>query len=88
MGFDRQLFAAQLSRVTRIRPSRAAQYGVTVREFENVQERTLAWAIALRDEASGTRPDPVQHPITRERPIRNLDSGHTRRPEPPEGLGL
>jgi hypothetical protein len=49
-GFDREMFAAQLSRITRINPATADQYGVGVEAFQGVQERTMSWAVRLRDE--------------------------------------
>jgi len=51
-GFDMGLFAAQLSRITTILPTQAAQYYVTADEFAQVQARILAWAVELRDTAS------------------------------------
>jgi hypothetical protein len=51
-GFDMGLFAAQLSRITTILPTQAAQYDVTADEFAQVQARILAWAVELRDTAS------------------------------------
>ena len=51
-GFDADMFAAQLSRIATILPTQAANYGVTVDEFAQVQARTLAWAIKLRDVAT------------------------------------
>lgn len=60
-GFDRSVFAAQLSRMARIRPSMAEQYGVSTEAFENAQRRTLSWARKLRDDQPpGHRPDPVR----------------------------
>lgn len=49
-GFDRAMFAAQLARVTRIRPSTVEQYGVSAEAFKGMQQRTMAWAVQLRDD--------------------------------------
>lgn len=54
-GFDAGMFAAQLSRIATILPTQAGQYGVTTEEFAEIQGRTLAWAVELRDAA--TAPD-------------------------------
>lgn len=49
-GFDRAMFAAQLSHITHIKPTRAEQYNVTPEAFEQIQQRTMNWAVRLRDE--------------------------------------
>lgn len=48
VGFDEEMFAAQLSRVMRFEPIEVEEYGVTPTQFENVQNRILSWAFALR----------------------------------------
>lgn len=56
-GFIPELFAAQLSRITQINSAVAGQYGVSVEEFEGVRERTMAWAVSLRDDQPPSRPE-------------------------------
>ena len=51
-GFDRRMFAAQLSRVATILPTQAAQYGVSAEHFADIQGRILAWAVELRNAAT------------------------------------
>lgn len=65
-GFDAGMFAAQLSRIATILPTQAAQYGVTAEELAEVQERTLAWAVELRNTA--TTPDAENSTPGREAP--------------------
>jgi hypothetical protein len=48
-GFDTNMFAEQLSRIATILPTQAAKYGVTANEFAEVQGRTLAWVVELRN---------------------------------------
>lgn len=55
-GFDPGMFAAQLSRIATILPTQAARYGVNVDEFAEVQRRTLAWAVELRNTATTRDP--------------------------------
>ncbi|MBM9463955.1 nucleotidyl transferase AbiEii/AbiGii toxin family protein [Aeromicrobium sp. YIM 150415] len=52
-GFDRRIFAAQLSRVMDIRPSLTEQYDVTGEAFAAIQQRLFDWALRLRDEEKG-----------------------------------
>ena len=47
-GFIPSMLATQLSRIARIAPASAEQYGVNIGAFEAVQERTVAWAAKLR----------------------------------------
>ncbi len=71
-GFEVGLFAAQLSQVAGILPTQALQYRVTADAFRQMQSRTLAWAIELRDAGPPTR---ASETIERERqPVPPPDS--------------
>lgn len=85
-GFDRAMFAAQLSRVARIRPSMAGQYGVSAEAFHDVQQRTMRWAVRLRDEqAPGRRPGPVRRsPRDRRQGFGDFTVDPDRRPNGPD----
>lgn len=48
VGFDVEMFAAQLSRIMRFQPIEVEEYGVTPTQFHNVQNRIMSWAFALR----------------------------------------
>lgn len=85
-GFDRTMFAAQLARVARIRPSMAEQYGVSTEAFHDVQHRTMSWAVRLRDEQPpGRRPGAVRRPPHDRRPgFEDFTADPARRPNGPD----
>lgn len=51
-GFDRELFAQQLQRVSRVEAEEAEVYGVTGQQWGTVQQRTLGWSQAILGPAS------------------------------------
>lgn len=77
-GFEVGLFAAQLSQLAGILPTQALEYGVTADAFTEVQDRTLAWAIELRDAGPPTL---ARDAVERERqPVPRSDFGSDLRP--------
>lgn len=52
-GFDRAMFAQQLSRIADVPATYATQYGVDAEAFAGVRARLFAWALELRDAARG-----------------------------------
>lgn len=61
VGFDRAMFAAQLSRVVHFEAEEAEEYGITARDVTAMQRRILAWARQLRDgQVPGHRPGTVR----------------------------
>ncbi|MES2092507.1 MAG: hypothetical protein V4531_01675 [Actinomycetota bacterium] len=78
-GFDRGMFAAQLSRIATILPTQAVQYGVGADEFEQVQARTLAWAVELHN--ATITPDVGDDPPTPDAPPQQQEArpGRSRR---------
>lgn len=50
-GFDPTMFAAQLSRVVHFAAEEAEEYGFHAEEMIAMQQRTMAWAIQLRDDS-------------------------------------
>lgn len=48
-GFDRAMFAAQLSRVVHVDAEEAEEYGVAPSEVAAMQQRTMSWAMRLSD---------------------------------------
>ena len=88
-GFDRVMFAAQLSRVVHFDAEEAEEYGIPGEEVLAMQQRTMLWAVRLRgDQPPSLRPGPPR----RSRPERQQDlwdftSDPSRRP-PDHGRSL
>ena len=54
-GFDRVMFAAQLSRVVHFDAEEAEEYGIPADEVIAMQQRTMLWAIRLRGQTPTRR---------------------------------